>query len=432
MLDIADAVAGIPESKDGEIESTNRQLLFCYVSGLDLRRVDERNCPFMTSAFADYPWVSLRNLPSNELFPTLVTGVSPVTHGVWGVRLRPPEAPSPAMRVWCGLPDFVTTSVQGFLHFGSAIYDLAAIPPRRRRRFEITRTKYKRRNRRSEAMFRIGGIPTVFDVVGEENSRYVFDSSLDSASKVMGEVCQGSHVIEALELYSLDRYQQWNLDRPEQVRAYYGRIDAFMRRLHQTCVATGRLLMLVSDHGHEPIRDSIDLAAMLRQLDLPDDSYDCFIEVSNVRFWFHDDKARHAVTAMLSGLENGTALTHDEMAKVGLPLKDGSYGELFCYLDPGYIFFPHDFHHPLANLWLGLADPLQRSRLRDPRHKGNHGHLPHFDAERSFLTLLDDSYEAVAEAGDILDVAPSILGALGRDRPSSMRGKPLFRRKSAG
>lgn len=119
------------------------------------------------------------------------------------------------------------------------------------------------------------------------------------------------------------------------------------------------------------------------------------------------------------------------MGRHGLPLRDASYGEIFAYLDPGHIFFPHDFHHPLANLWLGLTDSIQRSRLRDPRHRGNHGHLPHFEAEKSFAILLDDVFEGESGPATILDVAPSILGLLGQEPPPTMKGRPLFRSRAA-
>jgi len=100
---------------------------------------------------------------------------------------------------------------------------------------------------------------------------------------------------------------------------------------------------------------------------------------------------------------------------------------VFVFLDPGYIFFPHDFHHGLANLWLGLTDPIQRSRLRDPRHKGNHGHLPYIDVENSFVALLDRNFEATTQRGKIVDVGPSVLGVLDYEPPTTMKGQQLFR-----
>jgi hypothetical protein len=408
---------------------SERRVLCCYVSGLDLRRVTEDQTPFLSAGLRRYPWAPFVNLPSNELFPTLVTGVDPTIHGVWGVRLEPKARHSKGSAALATLPDGVATAIQGALHVVTRSFDLAAIAPRRRARFRITRTKYKRRIKRHEALFRIGGVPTVFDVVGAERSRYLFDARYHPERTLLPHLCADPYVLEVVELYSLDRYQQWNLDRPERVAGFYARMDAFLRGLQAKCEATGRSLLIVSDHGHEPIRSSRDLTKDLAGLGVPAAEYSRFIEVSSARFWFHTDAARERVLRFLSEVPHATVLRHDEMARHGLPLRDASYGEYFVYLDPGYIFFPHDFHHLLANLWLGLTDPMQRSRLLNPRHRGNHGHLPHFEAEKSFALLLDESFDPTREPATVLDVAPSILSLLGREAPATMKGRPLFRRR---
>jgi len=402
----------------------------CYVSGFDLRRIEPETTPFLDGALSAYPWTEFTNLPSNELFPTLVTGVDPAKHEVWGVKLKPSWDGRSASRLVDHVPDALSTSVQGFIHLLSNAFDLAAVPPRRRRRFEITRTKYKRRRGRAEALYGIGGVPTVFDVVGHDRSRYVFYSGYEPARRLLPRLGRGDRTVEIVELYSLDRIQQWNLDRSEEVRAFYRRMDEFLEQLHRRCARSGTRLMLVSDHGHEPIRRSIDIHEKLAGLSLPEDSYSCFVEVSSARFWFHQDLARTAITEVLAELESARLVHFHDMAKYGVPLADDRYGECFCFLDPGLIFFPHDFHQPLANLWLGLADRMQRSRLRDPRHRGNHGHLPHFEVERSFVALLDAAFEAKGGPAHVTDVAPTILDVVGREPPSSMGGRALFARRS--
>jgi hypothetical protein len=117
------------------------------------------------------------------------------------------------------------------------------------------------------------------------------------------------------------------------------------------------------------------------------------------------------------------------MATHRVYLEDDRYGEFFFFLDPGYIFFPHDFHHPVARLFFGLTDPMQRSRLRDPRHRGNHGHLSHFEAEKSLMLLADTSFEAEEADADILHVAPSILSVIGAECPPTMSRPGLFKRR---
>ncbi|MFN8179821.1 MAG: alkaline phosphatase family protein [bacterium] len=401
------------------------KLHVCYVSGLDLRRAVAPVMPFLAQALREGPFARLTNVPSNELFPTLVTGLAPPRHGVWGVRLAA-RAPTRLDRIVDVLPDSLLTTVQCVRHWSDRRFDLAAVPPRRRRRLLLTRTKYRRRTHRTEALFRIGGATSVFDIVGAAQSRYAFSASYAPERDVLPRVVAGDAELEVLELYSLDRHQQWNLDREGEVLRFYGVLDRYLGRAVAKARASGVGFLLVSDHGHERIREAVDLEAALRDLGIGPRHADWFIEVSNARFWLHDDGARRALLAWLGALGKGTLLRWDEMRAQGIALEDGCFGEIFYYLDPGRIFFPHDFHHPLANLWLGLTDRLQRSRLRDPRHRGNHGHLPAFEVERSFAWMAGGGFRCVRPEGRIVDVAPTILAALGRPVPASMEGSPLF------
>lgn len=404
--------------------TNGRKLHVCYISGLDLRHVSAATTPVLAEAVAGPAFVPLRNAPSNELFPTLVTGVSPPRHGVWGVTLAPRE-PSAAERVADLVPEAIATTWQCVRHWADKRYDLAAVPPRRRRRLALTRTKYKRRTLRPEALYRIGGVPTVFDVAGPGRSRYLFSASYAPQDDVLGRVGFGAVDLEFLELYSLDRHQQWNLHDAAETARFYGVVDAFLGELAARAAAHGVRVMVVSDHGHQVIEESVDLVRLLRHAGIGPRHADWFIEVSSARFWTRDEGARRALTERLAALRRGTLCSWEEMRAHGIALDDDRYGGLFYWLDPGRIFFPHDFHHPLANLWLGLTDRLQRNRLVDPRHRGNHGHLPHFDAERSFAALLGDGRRLKPE-GHVVDVAPSILSLLGITDPGEREGTPLF------
>ncbi len=196
-----------PSALGGGASSAVRSLFVCYISGLDLRRVSPTTTPFLAKQLSDYPWKSFTNLPSNELFPTLVTGVDPTVHGVWGVRLKPPSKATFLNRLVDGLPDMITTTVQCIRHVLPGVFDLAAIPPRRRRQLAITRTKYKRRSRWPEALFEIGGSPSVFSVIGSQKCRYRFSSALNPHRRLLRQVGDGRFQLEILELYSLDRFQ---------------------------------------------------------------------------------------------------------------------------------------------------------------------------------------------------------------------------------
>jgi len=408
----------------------NSALLVCYISGMDVRRLTPETTPYIANLLNSCPHSDFVNLPSNELFPTLVTGTNPATHGVWGVQHLRNKTNSPVDRVVDSLPDVLTTTYQCFRHLIDSSFDLAGIPPRRRRHLKLTRTKYKRRNKRPEALYEIGGMPTVLGLAGNGRARYSFSCSKNPVKEVLPDLCTNNDtLIEILELYSLDRHQQWNLDQPAETKRFYSVIDDFIEKLHQKCKQKNVSLMIMSDHGHEPIKDSVDICSKMKEIGLTENDISYFIEVSNARFWPHTDRASKLIIECLAGIDKGKLIRYDEMSTYNVPLTDDRYGEFFFYLDPGYIFFPHDFHHPLARLFLGLTDSMQKSRVRDPRHKGNHGHLHHFEAERSFMLLADKDFDLEATQVDILDVAPSILQIVGIDPPTTMSGRSIFRRR---
>lgn len=353
-------------------KTVSNKLLLCYISGLDLRRINPKTTPFIAESMDIFPWVSIKNLPSNDLLPTILTGTYPTEHSMWGVRLKSNSTSSFTSKLIDQLPDFVTTTTQCLIHFITNSFDLAAIPPRRRRQFELKRTKYVRRKKLTEALLRIGGVETCLSIVGNGKSRYIFSNASDPNGNLLNELATGAFVLEILELYSLDLFQQWNLDRAPKVSNFYSRIDRFLSSLYERSQSNNVTLALLSDHGHEEIKGSIDIKRALRKLNLSEDEYTFFIDVSMARFWFRTARAFETIVAMLREMRNATLLTPQDMEKYHLSFPDSKYGEVFSMTEPGFIFFPHDFYQPLANLFLGIYDSRQRSRLWNPRHRGTH------------------------------------------------------------
>jgi hypothetical protein len=402
------------------------KLLLCYISGLDLRRVNAFVTPFISESLDLYPKVNIRNLPSNDLLPTILTGTYPTEHGMFGVKLKDNPSKSLYDKLTDLLPDILTTSVQCLLHLFTGSFDLAAIPPRRRRLFELKRTKYLRRTKLTEALLKIGGLESCLGVVGKEQSRYLYCNSADPMKNILDNLGSGLYELEILELYSLDLVQQWNLDRVQMVANFYARIDKFLENLYERCSVNSVTLAILSDHGHQEIKGSIDIKRELKKLNLAEDEYTFFIDVSMIRFWFRTAGARQKIVAMLAEMDNIKLLTNQDMHQYNLLFPGSQYGEVFFMTDPGYIFFPHDFYQPLANLYLALSDSRQRGRLLNPRHRGTHGYLPHHESERAFMMVFDKKFKPAREQIDIIDVAPSILGILGYRKPETMRGSNVF------
>ncbi|NNE07502.1 MAG: hypothetical protein HKN20_02955 [Gemmatimonadetes bacterium] len=397
------------------------KLFVMNITGLDSRWIRPETMPFLAEARSRCPAFSLRNYPSNDILPSILTGTYPPEHGIWGVRLKESaDAPRGSGIV----PDILTTSVQCMRHWITGEFDLSAIPPWRRKRFEITRSKYRRFARPWDVLSEIGGRVSVMGAVGRDQTRYQFRSPSDPVGEVLPDCANGDVALDWLELYTINRIQQWYAD-SVRVGRWYGKVDEFVKAACEKCANNGVLPVLVNEHGHEPVRRSIDLQAALRKSGLADDEYSYFLELPMVRFWFHTERARETIGTLLGEMEMVHVFRHDEMGPLHLDFGDTSYGELFGFLEPGNIFFPHDFHHPLGNFYLGLGDRKQWPRIADARQRSNCGYLPGNDCEKGIFLVFDESLRAAAPSGTVIDVAPTLLSLLEVETPDTMKGTVL-------
>ena len=405
-------------------------LSVCYIPGLDSRRVDATATPFIHAAFARYPTARIETIPITELVPTMLTGVGPESHGFWQMRLDPdPGRRRP--RLVDRLPDRLTTFAQCLLHLVHPAFDLAAIPPRRRRRFMLTRFKYTRRQQSADVIGRIGEFDSIIGALGPGQARYLFSKRLDQLDAVAGNLAEGREQLIFAEVYGLDLLQHWSLDQPDRLREGYAQVDRFVADLFRRATAAGRRLVLLVDHGQELVRGTVDIASRLRALGIPESEYTYFLDVPMARFWFHTDRAREEITAMLEATPHGRTLRYTELADAGVAFPNADYGELYFAADPGFIIFPHDFYHPIANVFLGLRDRQQRPRIGNPVHRGSHGHLPGHDSERGYLVVFDEQAETVVPLMQLVDVAPTLLSLAGEVPPDHMRGRTAVRTRPA-
>ena len=144
------------------------------------------------------------------------------------------------------------------------------------------------------------------------------------------------------------------------------------------------------------------------------------------RFWFHSDSAREKMLDYLSGNEKGNLLHFEELYRYNIKFNDDTYGEYYFISNPGIIFYPNDFYHPIGNLYLALTNKEQRNRIKSPIYRGYHGHLPYNECEKGFVMLLDNEYKTDKEEIEIIDIAPTILNLLGYDKPDSLEGFSAF------
>lgn len=130
---------------------------------------------------------------------------------------------------------------------------------------------------------------------------------------------------------------------------------------------------------------------------------------------------------LLESLPHSRVLKWEDLADFGVRFENADFGDVYLYLEPGYIIFPNDFEHPLASRVLALVDWQQRPRFWNPRHRSDHGYLPDADSEIGFMILADESFTATSAEAQMVDFAPSVLALLGEQPADSMPGRAVFR-----
>lgn len=403
----------------------DRPVLVCYVPGLDARLIDDVRTPYLSRLRRDCEVIPIRTLPNTELVPTLVSGVLPHEHQIWQVSLKPEFRTRTRRELWDYLPDVVVTTLQCTHHFFERTYDLAVIPRRRRRRFDLHRFKYTRREASTDSMHDFSGYASIFGILGDR-AEYVFTKDFDSLPTLSRRLPSGERLLEFVEMYALDLVQHWHLDNAAVMADALARTDEFVFDLHAHCRERGSRFVLLVDHGQEPVVGTIPLLRVLRETGVPETEFSYFVELASARLWFHSDRARRVLAEALTQLPRTTLLTWRDMHRYQICFEDDSFGELYVFADAGHIFFPHDFYQPIGNAVLGLLDRHQRQRFHNPVHRGNHGYLPHFPSEQGWLIADDVSLRSLPREAQLIDIAPTLLSLLNVPAPAYMRGVPLF------
>jgi len=403
---------------------SSRKLVVCYVPGLDRRSVSNATTPAIAKLIDRYSAVEVRTIPDTELVPTLLCGVYPHQNRLWQVSIEGAGQSTATQRIIDALPDLITTTAQCIRQKFDPDFDLAAIPPRRRRHFTQHRLKYTRRAATPDMLAEFNGYQTVFGVLGKD-ARYHFTYRFGALAGIGREMLESPLSLEFLEMYALDLFQHWHLDDAPAMREVLRRTDEFVAGLRDGCARKGHALLLLSDHGQEPVIGTIPLVRVLRNSSAPGSEYHYFCSLASTRFWFRTQRAREVVVSELRQLPHCSLLHFSEMHRYDVRFDDARYGEYYLMADAGFIYFPHDFYQPLANFYFGLVGHGQRPRLFNPVHRGNHGYLPHYPSEKGFLVLADEERGPKGDSMSLIDFAPTVLTYLGAAVPAHMTGRSV-------
>ncbi|MEE8488334.1 MAG: alkaline phosphatase family protein [Gemmatimonadota bacterium] len=404
---------------------SQRRVIVCYIPGLDTRRITADLTPEIAAMIDRYSSIEMSTLPSTDLVPTFMTGVYPHQHHSWQVSLNEHRDRTPIQRLIDVLPDLATTTVQCVRQKFNPEYDLATMPPRRRRELTQHRSKYIRRVKSHESLDKIEGYDSLLGLL-EPDSHYGFIRSFDDLESLAQKLPAEAARLEILQMHALDHFQHWHLDNDAKMREALAMTDRFVGQLREGCARSGHTFVLLSDHGQELVTNTIPLVQTLQKSGVPQEEYSYFCELATARLWFHTDRARDTITARIRELSDCQLLHFSEMHQYHVCFEDDRFGEYYVLADAGSIYFPHDFYHPIAGLYLGLTGPLVRPRMFNPVHRGNHGYRPEYPSEKGFLMVADDDVKPAQETMTLIDFAPTMLAYLGAEIPSHMTGNNVL------
>jgi len=399
------------------------RLIILYIDAIDHKKVNNKFAPYLYSLSEKYPMLKINTMPEIDLMPTVWTGRYPHEHGMWQVRLKK-DLNFNTTKPGDYLPDIISTTLQCFIHMFTGKFDLVSVPYWRRRRFDIVKTRYMRKDLKGYLKF--NETDSIFNIIGESKCNYIYNSKLYKINHAQQKLFNDKNRLEVIENHGLDIITHWNIDDEEKMIDSYKKIDDFIKSVHIEGQKKGITLMIISVHGQNTVEDTINIVGKINELGIEKNEITYFIEASKARFWFHSDSAREKMLNYLSRNEKGTLLHFEELHKYNIKFNDDSYGEYYFILNPGTIFYPNDYYHPLGNLYLALTDNQQRSRIQSSIYRGYHGHLPYNECEKGFLMLLDNDYKTNGEEIEIIDIAPTVLHLMGYNQPESLKGVHAF------
>jgi hypothetical protein len=323
------------------------------------------------------------------------------------------------------LPDVVTTTAQGVRQMFDPDFDLAGIPPRRRRQFTQHRLSEIQRASRPEILDEFNGYRTLLSLL-DTGTRYSLTLRFGTLPKFTRDIPSDDIGFDFLQMHAFDLYQHWHLDNDAGMREALMRTDRFVAELGERCAESGHTLMLLSDHGQDPVERTIPLVQTLNKSGVPRDEYSYYCELGTARLWYHTDRARDTINPLIERLPDCSLMHFRDMHTYNVCFEDDAFGEYYVIAEPGTIFFPHDFYQPVANFYLAASGREQRIRMFNPVHRGNHGYLPHHPSEKGFLVVADDSVAPNRDTMSVIDFAPTMLNYFGADVPSYMKGENVL------
>jgi hypothetical protein len=413
-------------------QNRKKRILIVDVVGFDRRRMTPEVSPFLCGLFERHTAQRMPGQPTTEVWPALVCGVNPGVEGhlLWHARLRDEPIDPWWAKPLKVMPDYLVSALQLVPHFFMGHdFDVPAIPHWRRRQMEFHRLKYHVRSLRPEKYNVVGGAKSMFEPLGKEALHEVV-SKFEDLDEVVSRY-PTDHRMQFLEFHCFDLVSHWYLDRMEVMNPIIRKVDDAVAALSKKCEEQGVLLCVLFEHGQELVTKErhLNMRKVVHSAGVSRKDFCYYNGVAVSRFWFRTPEAREKIVKALKTIEHTRTVTYQELNEELDMTLTPEWGEVYIACDAGYLFHPHDYYHPLGNIFVGLKSKEMRQRMFDPYHRGYHGYFPGPNApsEDAWAIFDSDTVKPTTTEARLIDFAPSVLSLIDEPIPDYMRGKPTFK-----
>ncbi len=365
-----------------------------------------RGRPFLDDLLVERRWLTTILGYSSGAIPTLLSGMTPSEHGHWNLIYRDPEhSPFRWTRPLARLPrplvenrvsrralKMVARRLSGYRGYFS-LYDY---PVAHLAEFDLTEKR---------DIYQPGGLdrPSIFDDMrqaGVPYECYTYHAHTDAQILDLAPeraACSEARVL-FLYLSGLDHHLHFHVHEPDSVTATLAWYEAGLRRVWEAATRARRdvRLFVFSDHGMTPIRWTYDLRRDVQALGLRVQAdYLPAYDSTMARFWVWSERARRALTDLLTDHPCGRLLAPAELQRLGVWFEDGRYYHLLFLMKPGMLLSPSD---------MGTV-----------RFAGMHGYHPSEPTADAVLLATGPVDRAVEHITQVRDVMREDLGLAQRE-----------------
>jgi len=255
-------------------------------------------------------------------------------------------------------------------------------------------------------------VPTIFDMLREQGILFkVFDGLRDAdAFKSAARVDKKAKLV-FVHFVNIDTVGHTVGPYTERIWKWLREVDRRVMRIveeHQKTFDTD--IFIFSDHGMLEVDKTVNILGQLWRSGLKEGKdFIVFIDSTMARFWIQNQKCERRIVEVLDRIQGGKILSQEDLKRYQIP-NDRKYGDVIWLADAGTLMLP--------NYYQGMK-PV----------KGMHGYAPGLKELRSPIIIHGEDLPSgrIQRTATPKDILPTVLDLMNMNTRAHVEGKSLLK-----